>query len=136
MAALVPTVRLTAPALRERENGFSPVERSRIMTPLVADGQKTVHDTTKTVRLNGLLATIITAAPAIPTDATFTISLINEDGIIEYTSGAIADAGNVATNVSTTGAYFCGNYTVQIDFTTVLSGNTAEFDVQFLNATT
>ena len=135
MATLEPSSRLLAQPIRERENGFSPVEKSRIMKVVVPDLVNTVT-TTKLVRLNGLLCSMYTSAPAIPTDTTFTVALINEDGITEYTSGNIADDSKVYTNIVASNIYLCGNYTIKITFTTVLSGNTTTFDVQFLNATT
>lgn len=135
MAALVPSTRLNNAFFNERHIGRTPVERTKALSIVVPDLVATVT-TTETVMLNGLLADIITAAPNIPTDANFTVAIINEDGITELTSGNIADNSNVITNVVSSNIYCVGQYTIKITFSTDLAGNTTEFDVYFKMITT
>lgn len=130
MADLVPSTRLAAPPFNERHIGRFPVERTKIISPQVPDLVATVT-TTESRNLNGQVVGIITAAPDIPTDANFTIALINEDGITEYTSGNIADDGNVFTDIESDKFHAVGQYTIKVTFSTALSGDTATFDIQF-----
>ncbi len=130
MADLVPAVRLTSNPFNERHNGRLPVERTKVLSVVAPDLADTVS-TTELVMLNGKLTDIITAAAAIPTDANFTVTLVNEDGVDEFTSGNIADASNVDTNVVSSNVFVVGSYTIRFDWTTALSGNTLAFDIQF-----
>ena len=130
MADLVPTTRLVSDPFDDRGNSRSPVERTKVLSVVAPDLVDTIS-TTETVRLNGQLADIITAAAAIPTDATFTVTLVNKDGVDEFTSGNIADTSNVDTNVVSSNVFLVGQYTIRFDWSTALSGNTLAFDVQF-----
>ena len=113
MAALVPTTRLLASVLREAALVKFPVQRSRVVAIVVPDAVATVT-TTETVNLNGLLTAIRTAAPAIPTDTTFDVALLDEDGLVVASETGIADASNVFTKVADDLIYLVGEYTVNI----------------------
>lgn len=130
MAVLVPSPRLTSDPFNERHITRTPVERTRVLIAVVPDGAATVT-TTKGVHLNGKVTNIITAAPPIPTDANFTVALIDEDGVTKFTTGNIADDSNVDTDLVSSNLFLVGQYTLKVTFSTVLSGNTATFDIRF-----
>ena len=75
---------------------------------------------------------MITAAPAIPTDATYDVEFKDQDGFSLKDVTGIADNSNVRTNLITDRIYACQTIEVEIDFATNLSGNTAEFDITLL----
>ncbi len=131
MAILVPSVRLTSNPFNERHITRTPVERTKVLVATVLDGQTTIT-TTKSVHLNGRVTNIITAAPPIPTDANFTVAIIDEDGVTKFTTGNIADDSNVDTDLVSDNLFMVGQYTLKITFSTVLSGNTATFDIRFV----
>lgn len=130
MADLVPTTRLVSNPFNERHIARSPVERTKVLSVVAPDLADTVS-TTELVYLNGQITDIITAAADIPADANFTVTLVNEDGVDEFTSGNIADASNVDTNVVSNNVFAVGHYTIRFDWSSALSGNTLAFDVQF-----
>ena len=131
MTDLVPSTRLVSNPFNDRHNGRSPVERTKVIEAIVPDLALTVT-TTKSVRLNGQVTNIITAAPDIPTDATFTVALIDEDGVTKFTTGNIADNSNVDTDLVSNNLFCVGQYTLKITFPlTALSGDTAAFDIRF-----
>lgn len=130
MAVLAPAVRLKNTPFRNRQNGIYPVDRTRTIELVVADGTK-ILKSVKNIFLNGKLSGILTAAPAIPTDTTFDVMLYNSDDILVYTKSGIADASNVFTNVIADEVFLEGEHKVEVSFSTTLSGNTATFDVAF-----
>lgn len=130
MAALVPSTRLTSDPFNERHITRTPVERTKVVIATVPDLAATVT-TTKSVHLNGRVTNIITAAPPIPTDTTFTVALIDEDGVTKFTTGNIADNSNVDTDLVSDNLFLVGQYTLKITFASALSGNTAAFDIRF-----
>lgn len=126
----VPSTRLVSNPFNDRHNGRSPVERTKVVQAIVPDLVATVT-TTESVRLNGRVTNIITAAPPIPTDTTFTVALIDEDGVTKFTTGNIADDSNVDTDLFSDNLFCVGQYTLKVTFSTVLSGDTAAFDIRF-----
>lgn len=130
MADLVPASRLTSAVFNERHIARTPVERTKVLSVVAPDLVDTIS-TTKTVMLNGQLSDIITAAADIPTDANFTVTLVNEDGVDEFTSGNIADNGNVDTNIVSSNVFVVGQYTIRFNWSSALSGDTLAFDIQF-----
>lgn len=130
MADLVPASRLESAVFNERHINRTPVERTKVLSVVAPDLVKTIT-TSGNVMLNGQVTDIITASADIPTDVNFTVTLVNEDGVDEFTSGNIADNGNVDTNIVSNNVFAVGQYTIRFDWTTALSGNTLAFDIQF-----
>ncbi len=137
MAVLVPTIRLQR-GFDNRQDGRSPVARKAVSI-VVSDGVNTI--TSSAIELNGLWPMFLIASPAIPTDATFDISIKDEDGVVIYSDTGLADTSIVYVDVPSTNAvtpiaakniYLAGKHTITITFTTVLSGNTATFDIVFV----
>ena len=132
MAALVPPNRISDEPFKYRNvQRGSPVEKTPTVTPLVPDTVNTITDPTL-LWLNGQLVSIVTAAPPIPTDADFTLEIIDDTGATVHTEAGITDNTVVHTNTESDKLFLCGNYRIKITFTTALSGNTAEFDVYLL----
>ncbi len=140
MATLVPATRLQK-GFDNRQDGRSPIARQPVSI-VVPDGVNTI--TSDPVTLNGLCPMFLIASPAIPTDATFDITIKDEDGVIIYSDTGLADTSVVYVDVPSTNAvtpiaakdiYLAGKHTITITFTTVLSGNTATFDIVFVLVT-
>ncbi len=134
MATLEPATRLSNRPSDNRQDRRSPVAKSPLKTVIVADGQNSNSD--ETVELNGQITTIIQASPAIPTDANYTISIANVDGVTLYTKTTITDNSSSYIDVSADNWFLPNDtYTITISFTTVLSGDTATFDLIFVQIT-
>lgn len=129
MVDLVPTSRLSNRGIDNRLDNTQPIARTEPLEIIVPDLVKTKSET---IRMNGQITHILTAAPAIPTDANFTITLADEDGNVWHVEAAIADASNVFTDVISDNVIVVGIVTVTVSFVTDLSGNTAAFDVVFI----
>lgn len=97
----------------------------------------TVLDTTNTIsvtqRLNGRLVGRYEAGPPIPTDADYDLVIADPDGITIYTETGVTDNARTFLDVaSASNTYLDDIYTITISFTTVLSGNTATFDLMLV----
>ena len=134
MAILEPLTRLSNRPSENRQDRRFPVAKSPLKTVVVADGQNS--NSSQTVELNGQITTIIQASPAIPTDSDYTISVANVDGVILYTKTTITDNSTSYIDVSADNWFLPSDtYTITISFTTVLSGDTATFDLIFMQIT-
>lgn len=126
MTDLVPSTRLIDRDQDDREAAQRPVA---VKTKTV-----TIADTTKTATVafsvNGRVLAIITAAPNIPTDTTFDVAILDEDGAVIHDETGIADNGIVRTDIITDVVVCAGNTKVRVDFATDLSGDTVEIDVK------
>ena len=134
MATLEPATRLSNRPSDNRQDRRLPVSKSELKTVLVADGQNSNSD--QTVKLNGQVTTIIQSSPAIPTDANYTISIANIDGVTLFTKSGISDTSASYIDVSGDNWFLPSDtYTITVSFTTTLSGDTATFDLIFMVAT-
>lgn len=130
MAVLVPATRLSNRPSDNRQDYRDPVAKSALKTVLVADGVNT--NSSQSVKINGQVTTIIASSPAIPTDADYTITLKSIDGVTTFAKASISDNGVAYVDVSGDN-WFCNDtFTITVSFTTVLSGNTATFDLIFM----
>ncbi len=131
MAVLVPAVRLSNRPNDNRQDRRLPVSKTPLQTVIVADGQNSNSD--KTVNMVGQVTTIIQSSPPIPTDANYTISVANSDGVTLFTKSAIVDSSASYIDVSADNWFLPEDtYTITVSFVTVLSGDTATFDLIFM----
>lgn len=134
MATLEPAIRLSNRPSDNRQDRRLPIAKSELINVLVADGQNSNSD--QTVKLNGQVTTIIQSSPAIPTDANYTISIANIDGVTLFTKSGISDTSASYVDVSADNWFLPSDtYTITASFTTVLSGDTVTIDLIFMVAT-
>ena len=80
--------------------------------------------------MNGRLVGRLEAGPPIPTDTTYDLTITDPDGVVVYNEATISDNSRTFLDVvSASNVYLDDLYTITISFTTVLSGDTAEFDL-------
>ncbi len=131
MTILEPAIRLSNRPNDNRQDRRLPVSKTPLKTVTVADGQNSNSD--ETVNMVGQVTTIIQSSPNIPTDANYTISVVNSDGVILFTKSAIADNSASYVDISADNWFLPEDtYTITVSFVTVLSGDTVTIDLIFM----
>lgn len=93
----------------------------------------TVNTISTTRKLNGRLVGRYEAGPPIPTDADYDITITDPDGVEVYGENGVTDNARTFLNVADSlNVYLDDIYTITISFTTVLSGDTATFDLMLV----